>query len=171
MNFLKQDVKRYEWTYPEECDIYISDAGVYFPSQYCSELNKRYGQIAIFQALSRQIGNLNFHFNSQALGRVWDKIREQSDQYILCRDCIVLFGKIVIQRGTIYDNYESAQNRRKPLILPSGKLFDKEYNLQRQTAIANFEASHGNIKNFWLIYWNKSKYNTRIFKEILKNGK
>ena len=83
----------------------------------------------------------------------------------------MFFGKIVIQRGTIYDNYESAQHRRKPLMLPSGKLFDKAYNLQREVAKANFEAQHGTIKNFWLIYKNKSKYNTRIFKEILKNGK
>lgn len=171
LDFINGTVKYYEWGYPEGTDIYISDVGIIFPSQYCSELNKRFGQIPVFFALSRQIGNLNCHGNTQALGRIWDKMREQSDQYILCRNCWVLFGKIVIQRGTIYDNEESARARRKPLVLPSGKLFDKEYNLQRNVAKANFEASHGSIRNFWLIYLNKSTYNTRIFKEILKNGK
>ena len=171
LNFLSGEVNYYEWKYPEGCDVYISDLGIFFPSQYCSELNKKFGQVAVFQALSRQIGGINFHGNAQALGRIWDKIREQSDQYILCRNCWVFFGKIVIQRGTIYDNYESAQHRRKPLMLPSGKLFDKTYNLQREVAKANFEAQHGTIRNFWLIYINKSTYNTRIFKEILKNGK
>lgn len=170
-NFISNNINKYEWNYPEECDIYISDCGVYFPSQYCNELNKLYGQIAVFQALSRQIGKVNMHVNAQSLNRIWDKIREQSDTYILCRKCWVLFGKIVIQYGTIYDEYESAVHRRKPLKLPKGKLMDKEYNLQRQNAIATYEANHGQIKNFITIYWNKSTYNTRIFKEILANGK
>lgn len=170
-DFITGNIKKYVYPYEDGTDIYISDVGVYFPSQYCSELNKAYGQIAVFQALSRQLGKCNFHFNAQNLNRCWDKIREQSDQYILCRKCIVLFGKIVIQLGTIYDRAESAQNRQKPLLLPRSKIGGKEYRLQREVARANFEASHGTVKNFILLYWNKSNYNTRIFKEILENGK
>lgn len=127
--------------------------------------------MAVFQALSRQLGACNFHINVQNLNRCWDKIREQSDTYILCRHCWVFFGgRLVFQLGTIYDRADSAQSRQKPLKLPWGTSMDKSYRLQRDVAVANFEASHGMVKNFFLIYRNKSKYNTRIFKEILENG-
>lgn len=169
-DFINGTVKKYVWEYPEECDIYISDAGVIFPSQYNGELNKLYGGIPIFCALSRQIASLNVHYNSQAQKRVWDKFREQSDQYIVCRNCLFI-GKIVILSGTIYDNEDSAQQKRRPLKLPRRKLFDKTYSLQYETAKANFQAQHGDIKDFTTIFWNKSKHNTRIFKEILENGK
>lgn len=171
VNFIEGNVKKYSYPYPDGTDVYISDVGVYFPSQYCSELNKRYGQMAVFQALSRQLGACNFHINVQNLNRCWDKIREQSDIYILCRRCWVFFGgHLVFQLGTIYDRADSAQSRQKPLKLPWGTSTDKSYRLQRDVAVANFEANHGMVKNFFLLYRNKSTYNTRIFKEILENG-
>lgn len=169
-NFIKGDLKRYVWPYPDGTDIYISDAGVYFPSQYCGDLNKRYGQMAVFQALSRHVGKCNFHFNSQALNRVWDKIREQSDHYILCRRCFYLFG-LVIQFVTIYDKYESAQEKQRPLKLPLPLFASKEMKLQREIQYAQFEAQHGRVTNGILLYRNKSKYDTRRFKALLEAGK
>ena len=113
---IKGDVPFYEFPYPKETDIYLSDCGVYFPSQYCNELNRDYKSLPIFIALSRHLsgGGCRVHSNAQYCGRVWDKLREQQDFWIYANWCKVLFGKIVIQKVTIYDKYESALSHIKP---------------------------------------------------------
>lgn len=90
--FISGDLYPYVFPFPDGTDIYIADAGVYFPAQYCNELNRDYGYFATFMALSRHLGKSNVHFNVQNLNRCWDKIREQSDIYIMCNKCVVLFG-------------------------------------------------------------------------------
>lgn len=167
-NFIFGPINHYEYPYPDETDIYISDAGIYFPSQYCGELNRDYGHMATFMALSRHLGDCNVHFNVQNLNRVWDKIREQSDTYIMCNGCKVIFG-IVFQRVTIYEMSESAVKRvppfrvRRPLINPNRI---QTWELAKQS----YEISHGRIQRRLLIYKNRSTYNTRIFKEVLENA-
>lgn len=170
-NFINGNVKQYTFNYPDETDIYLSDAGVYFPSQYCNELNKEFREMPVFQALSRHVGNCNFHFNVQNLNRVWDKIREQSDTYILCRHCFYIkLVDVVIQKVTIYSDYNSALSRRKPLYLPMPIFANKEMKLQRRIQQANYTAQYGDIKNGWLLYKNKSNYDDRRFKKMLKEG-
>lgn len=169
-HFITGEVNKYIYPYPDNTDVYLSDAGIYFPSQYCSELNRYYPHMAVFQAISRHVGLCNFHFNAQNLNRVWDKIREQSDMYILCRRCIYLFG-FVIQSVTIYDRYQSAVDRQKPLVLPLPLFANKEMKLQKKMERARFEAQHGEIHNRFLFYRNKSHYDTRRFKQILADGK
>lgn len=168
-DFLEYKVKRYIFPFPDHTDLYISDAGVYFPSQYTNELNKHYGYMANFMALSRHLGQCNVHINVQNLNRCYDKIREQSDYYVMCNRCIVLFGKWVLQRVTIYELYEAAVKRvppfrlSKPWLNPD-RIF--QWKIQKQ----NYMIAHGNITSRWLIYRHKSNYNTRIFKEVLANG-
>lgn len=169
-NFLSGDVFKYVFPYPDGTDVYISDAGIYFPAQYCNELNKKYPSLSVYQAICRHVGNSRFHVNSQALGRVWDKIREQSDIYIHCRRCIYL-GGLVLQWVTIYDNYQSALERRKPLRLSIPLMASSEAKMNTRIALDQYEAAHGLIRNRFLIYRNKSSYNTRQFKEILENGR
>lgn len=169
-DFINGTVRKYVFPYKDGTDIYIADVGVYFPSQYCSELNRDYGQFPIFMALSRQLGLCNVHFNVQNLNRAWDKIREQSDQYIYCRRCIVVLG-FVLQWVTVYEKYESAVNR-----VPSfkGKLplfAKKEMKNYLEIEKMKYTLQHGEIKKMFLFYRNKSDYNTRIFKEMLENGK
>lgn len=168
-DFLNSTVKYYRYPYPDKTDIYISDAGVYFPAQYCNELNRDYKNLPAFAALSRHIGNCAVHTNSQALSRVWDKWREQSDIYILCRRCFYVCG-LVFQRITIYDKYQSALDRQQPLRIPLPVFANKEMKLNRKIQLAQFEAAHGSIKSAWLIYRNKSNYDTRRFKSILEEG-
>lgn len=174
-NFLQGNIKPYEYPYDDGIDWYISDAGIYFPAQYGGQLDRDFAEMPILFALIRQLGDASIHTNSQSLTRVWLKIREQSDTFILARKCIYIkWLRLVIQRVTIYDSEESASRRLQPLALPKIPLLAKnrrQLELQRDTAIANHEASHGKIKSAWLIYRNKSNYNTRIFKEILKNEK
>lgn len=167
-NFINGDIKYYEFPYADGTDVYISDVGVYFPSQYNNQLDKEFANVPIYSALSRQVGCSNIHINVQNLGRAWLKLREMSDCYILCRRCIYCLG-FVFQQVTIYDNHDSCQARRKPFRAPftlSPKMRDT-IKLQK----VNYDAQYGDIKNGVLFYRNRSKYNTRIFKEMLENGK
>lgn len=169
-NFIEQDIKHYSYPHSDGTDIYIGDAGVYFPAQYCNELNKRYGYFSTFMALSRHLGDCNVHFNVQNLNRVWDKIREQSDRYVMCNWCKVLFGKIVVQQVTVYEMYDSAVKRVPKFRIPRPWL-NADRAMQWKLAKQNYDTTHGIIQPHLLIYINKSTYNTRIFKEVLENGK
>lgn len=166
-NFISGEIKPYDYPYADNTDIYISDVGVYFPSQYCNELNRDYKEFPVFMALSRQLGDNNVHINVQNLNRAWDKIREQSDTYIYCRWCKVFFGKIVIQRITIYDKYETCLARMEtPRVRVP--LFNRQARMQARIYLDQFRNTHGSIKTRWLFYTNKSNYDTRIFKKMLK---
>ena len=113
-DFIDGTIKKYDYPYPDGADIYISDSGIYLPAQYYTKLDKLYGYLSTFMALSRHLGDCNVHINAQNLNRVWDKVREQSDMYILCRSCKVLFGKLVFMRILVYDKYQSCIDRVKP---------------------------------------------------------
>lgn len=168
-NFIEGKLKYYKFPFEDGTDVYLSDAGIYFPSQFCSDLNRHYQYMSVFQAISRHVGQSNFHFNAQSLNRVWDKIREQSDNFLLCRSCWYFYG-IVLQKVTIYDRYQSAVDRMKPLYLPLPMFANKEMRLQRKMEYARYEAQHGSIKNGLLLYRNKSTYDTRLFKKLLEEG-
>lgn len=166
-NFISSKINKFIYPY-EKCDVYVSDAGIYFPSQYNNQLDKKYEGLAEFQALSRHLGDSNFHINVQSLNRVWNKIREQSETYIRCNWCKVLFSKLVIQKITIYEKYESCLNNVHPnRIKPPSLLAKKEVRQQYDFYRDNFNNTHGKIKSLLLIYINKSNYDTRRFKTLL----
>lgn len=167
--FIAGDLYPYVYPYPDGTDIYISDAGVYFPSQFQGDLVKKYGFFCSFMALSRHLGECNVHFNVQNLNRCWDKIREQSDIYIMCNGCRVIFGKFVVQRVTLYESYDSAVRRVPPFRLKK-PWFNADRRFQWDTQRQNYAISYGRIESGLLIYRNKSNYNTRVFKEMLANG-
>ena len=167
-NFLSGKVVPYQFPYADGTDFYLSDVGVYFPSQYCSELNKQFPNIPAFMALTRHLGECNFHINVQNLNRCWDKIREQSDTYICCRRCIVIFG-FVLQRVRIYEKYDSAVSQVPPFPVKKPWI-NSDRRLWWELSHANYHCSHGEIKTGILIYRNKSNYDTRIFKKILEGG-
>ncbi len=166
-NFLNGDINPYVYPFPDGTDIYIADAGVYFPSQYCKELNRQYGFFSTFMALSRHLGECNVHFNVQNLNRVWDKIREQSDIYVMCNWCRVLFGRLVIESVTVYETYDSAVNRVPPYKRPRVRL-NADRKLAVQMEKQRYRIAHGDIRRYILVYVNKSTYDTRIFKHMLE---
>lgn len=165
--FVSGNLNQFIWQYPDGADVYLSDAGVYFPSQYCNELNRDYRGMVFYQALSRQCSLNNFHTNCQNLSRVYDKIREQSEIYIRCRYCFVFLG-FVIQGITIYDKYQSCADRVKPCRVRV-PLFNAPARMQAKTYRDNFFNTHGDVKNRFLFYRNKSKHNTLAFRELLGN--
>lgn len=168
-DFIENSVKEYIYPYPDGTDIYVSDCGVYFPAQYCGELNRDYKDIPTFMALSRQLGDCYVHTNAQALGRVWDKIREQSDVYLSCQWCkVFLRGKLVVQVVREYERYDSAVSNQPPCRLSLPLMCNQDVRNRTRIAKEQYTAQHGKIKTHLLIYWNKSKYDTRIFKTILE---
>ena len=54
-NISEGKIKTYVYPYPDGIDYYISDAGVYFPSQYHKELDKKYKGAPLFEALIRRL--------------------------------------------------------------------------------------------------------------------
>lgn len=167
--FIDGNLHKYVYPYKDGTDVYIADCGVYFPSQYCNELNKKYGYFPVFMALSRHLGKSNVHFNVQNLNRCWDKIREQSDQYILCRRCIVVFG-FVIQWLTVYEKYDSCANRVPPFRGRLGVFSKRNMRDLLKIEKMKYDLQYGIIKKHLLVYRNLSDYDTRIFKTMLENG-
>jgi len=168
-NFVSGDINFYTWEYPVACDVYISDAGIYFPAQYNAELNRKYKQVPTFMALSRQIAKVKVHTNQQNLSRVWDKIREHSDMYINCNKCFYFLG-LVFQVVTIYDKAESCQNRVNPCRV-SVPLFNAQAKMQARTYRDNFFNTHGTVKRKILFYVNHSKHDSYRFGNLMRQGR
>lgn len=169
-NFITNELYEYRFPFSDKTDLYLSDCGIYFPSQYQKELCKMFEGLTTFQALSRQLGLCNVHTNSQYLGRVWDKIREQSDTYIVCQSCKVFFGKIVIQKIRIYEKYESALNNVAPFRMRVPLFSISTVRSNVELAKTQYTNTHGIIKSHYLVYINKGKYDTRVFKSKLLKG-
>ena len=189
-NLIENNIKYYEFPHPKGSDIYISDAGVYLPAQYCNELNKLYPHLPLYFALCRQLSRNAVHINTQHLSRPWDKIREQSaDTYIRCRHCTVIFGPLiqklkdkhfwkwldkipllVIQRVTLYDKYQSALDRVKPCRVTVPFFAKKEVKMNVRMYIDKFANTYGMVRNSTMLYWNKSKHDTFFFEKLFKQG-
>lgn len=165
-NFINNNVNPYFYPYLLGSDIYISDCGVYLPSQYNNLLNRDYEGLISFQALSRQIGQCNVHINAQNLNRVWDKLREQSDIYIRCKKLIYFHG-LCIQWIVIYDKYESCINRVEPCRIHVPLFAPRLMKQNARLYIDSFRNSHGIVKSGILIYKNKSKHDTLYFGNLL----
>lgn len=161
-NFIQNMLFPYKYPYPDGIDYYVSDSGIYFPSHLHSSLDKRYKSIPVFQAISRHLGACNVHCNVQNVNRLWDKIREQFDIYIQCRDCRVLFGKFVRLRTYVYDKYQSCVDRVKPMKRRLGKNARIEYD--------KFTGNYGTIKKCTLHFKLPFKYDDRVFKKMLELG-
>lgn len=165
----KYPIHYYKYPYHAGSDIYISDVGIYFPAQYCSELNRDFKYLPTYFALSRQVSHNNVHINVQNLNRCWDKIREQSDLYIRCRGCVVIFG-FVLQKVTIYDKYQSCLDRVEPCSIQMPLFKSKETKAQIDMYLDKFRNTYGDIKTRFLFYRNKSNYDTYYFEKLFEKG-
>lgn len=170
LQFLSGKINRYIYPYEKNSDIYISDVGVYLPSQYCSQLNQKFPYLPTYMALSRQVSHNNVHINVQNLNRSWDKIREQSDIYIRCKKCIVLFGILVLQTITIYEKYQSCVDRVPICRIKIPVFGDKNAKMSARLYLDKYKCTYGEIKNRFLIYFNKSKHDSFYFEKLLKKG-
>lgn len=167
--FITGKVNKYTFPYVYSSDVYISDAGIYLPSQYNNFLNRDYPHLPTYFALSRQISDNNVHINVQNLNRVWDKLREQSDTYICCNKCFYLKRfKLVFQIITIYNKAQSCIDRVNPCRVPLSMLGNASSRMQARIYRDNFYNTHGKVKRTLLIYFNKSKHDTLYFGNLLE---
>lgn len=161
-NFIKEDINKADKIADlESVDWYISDSGVYLPSNEDSYLHKTYKSFPILFALSRHLYNANVHCNLQSLDRLWKPIREQADYYLRCKGVSNL-GAFLLVRVIGYDNYNDANANLEPLKV---KLFEKR-ETKGQKEIVN--SSRGEINKFFILLpkW-KIKYDTRAFHKIV----
>ena len=160
-NILDNDVKIIQKTNMENCDFYISDGGIFLPSQYSNTLIKMYPSLPIYYALNRHLTNSNIHINSQYLGRVWDKLREHSAYYIMAERTRKIFG-FLITKFIVYDKYDSASAKLRPYKV-TGLVTHSESRANKE----DFESKHGYVKRFWIIQNKKHVYyDSRYFHRV-----
>lgn len=160
-NILNDNVKLIKKINKESQDMYISDGGIFLPSQYSNTLIKKYPSLPIYYALNRHLTNSNIHINSQYLGRIWDKLREHSAYYIKAVHTSNIFG-FLITEFIVYDRYDSAMAQLEPYVA-TGLIKHSESRANEE----DFAAKHGSIKRYYIIQ-HKSKvyYDSRYFHKV-----
>lgn len=162
INMLEQDIQTIPKKLREHTDMYISDGGIYLPSQYSQQLIKLYPSLPIFYATSRHLGEMNIHINTQYLGRIWDKLREQADSYFKCCGTKKsLFGRSLITEIIYYDTYKSAMAELLP--------FEMSFfaGSEERARAKEFEAKNGTIKRLYIKQKIKDiHYDTRYFHKV-----
>lgn len=114
IDFINGTVRPFPPRFKQGCDVFVSDGGIYLPCQYNKELNAKYPSMPIMFALSGQLYDMRVHLNSQALGRSWDKLREQADSYIQVKRTVP-HGEYLYTSIVGYDSYEYALNETHPI--------------------------------------------------------
>lgn len=142
-------------------DIYISDGGVYLPSQMDSYLHKIYPSFPITYALSGHMYNNGIHVNTQRLDRVWKALREQADYFVRMRKRCLKLPFFIVLFTTEYEKYESAVQELSPM---KSTLFNKYSKAEKEL----YKAQHGFIKDGLIIVSKRSlHYDTRAFHKVI----
>lgn len=161
-NFINNEVIKQEYKPErEKVDYYISDSGIFLPSQYNTLLDKKYKSLPIYYALSRHLYDSNVHANTQALSRIWIKLREQADSYIHAVRTYKILG-LLITKYTIYDKYTTAEQEIKPINI---NIFS---NKLKKTKAEEMTAINGTISQSFIIQRKRGiSYDTRHFKKVV----
>lgn len=158
IDILNDDIKVIKKINREHTDMYISDGGIFLPSQLSNLLCKKYPGLPIYYALNRHLTASCMHINTQYLGRVWDKLREHAGYYIKACKTYKLFG-FLITKFTIYNKYDSAMSQLDPY-KPTGLLKHSETRANEE----DFKAKHGEVNQYFIIqHHTKCYYDSRYF--------
>lgn len=161
-DFINDNVKKQTYKPEREnVDYYISDGGIFLPSQYNTLLDKKYKSLPIYYALSRHLYNSNVHVNTQALSRIWIKLREQADCYFQAVKTYKIFG-LLITKYKFYEKYQSAEQELNaiPISFFSNKLKKNKFD--------EMSAINGIIWTSYIIQRKRSiTYDTRHFKSVV----
>ena len=161
-NFIYGNVKQCDKnTNIEGHDIYISDGGIYLPSQADSLLHKAYPSLPITYALTGHLWGNGIHVNTQRLDRVWKALREQADYFVLMRKRCLKLPFFIVLFTTEYTKYDSALQELSPM---KNTLLNK-YSKAEQNL---YKAKHGFIKDGLIIVSKRSlHYDTRAFHKVI----
>lgn len=145
----------------EKHDIYISDGGIYLPSQADSKLHKTYPSMPITYALTGHMWANGIHINAQRIERVWKALREQADYFIRIRKRCLKLPFVFVVFTTEYDKYDSAKRELSPL---NARFFNKFSKAETD----KYKCENGFIKNgFVVIPKSYLKYDTRAFHKVI----
>lgn len=97
-----------------DVNAFWSDGAIGLSCTKDSELNTEYPDFPIYFALRRQLNGLQFHANTQALGRIWKPFREQCNNFIWVQNCDD-YSSFFIVNTICYEYYKSAEQ----MLLPS----------------------------------------------------
>ena len=154
------NITKYKDPFIPNVPIFISDGAVYFGSQYDSEVTNSYPGLPIFLALSRQLGEHQVHVNTQALDRLYKKIREQADAFIKCLRTVD-YGPFMLVDAISYDKYEAALGGILPYMSSDRTSLDYQ----------KFAGANGEIE-YHTFYVDKKwlKYDTHYFAKLFLSG-
>lgn len=159
-HFIEGNIRQIDRRFEEKRDIYISDGGVFLPSFADTLLDKVYPSMPVYYALSRHSAEHNIHVNVQNFERVWKKLREQADSYVLVKGRIKL-PHFILVKSIWYDKLQSAMQALEPVKTRLLNKFSK-------AEVDIYKATNGNIKVGWcIIPKRKIKYDTRAFEKVL----
>ena len=151
-------VKKFPRKFAEGWHKYISDCGIYLPSQYYKDLEEIYPGMPVEFALHRQLYNSQIHINSQDIDRPWTKLTEQIDAFINTLG-VRREGEYLYVRYVYYTKYDSA--RKGILPLPRTEGIDGERDA------AQFYATFGTISEHEIrVHIRDVEYDTRYFKNV-----
>lgn len=144
----------------EKRDIYISDSGIHLPSHYNHILNKAYPSMPLYYSLSGHLYDSNVHCNwNGKFTRLWDKLREQADEYFRALKTVVI-GPFIFTKLRYFEEQQACESN----VLPFKKRFMAGHNnaLQRE-----FTAMNGEVRDMWIVQTKKKIfYDTRIFEKV-----
>lgn len=162
-NFIDGEVTKVERDEKREGkDYYLSDAGVFLPSQYNAALDKIYPSFPLYYALSRHLYNSNVHLNTQALGRPWNKLREQADSYIQALRTYNVLNIVYVTRWRLYDKYSSAEAEVRPYRASAFSSKERKARQEEHRSLYGTVIEGYSVQFRWQLH-----YDTRHFKHIV----
>lgn len=168
-NFLNNEIVIVDKTLKENCDFYISDAGVYLPSQLDSTLHKVYPSLPLTYAIVRHLYNSNIHCNVQRADRLWKALREQADYFITATGTINL-GIVLITTFRFYDKLESCCKDLRPLKMSISNEYQKA--LAEENRALNGTIKSGMIiQPIWTIKYDSRAFHKKVFGFAFKKEK
>lgn len=160
-DFINEKIVKSKRRFMEKCDIYISDAGVYLPSNLDSMLYKKYPSMPIYYALSRQLADHNIHANVQVYSKLWKALREQADYYVTCKKTIKWIPFFLFTKCISYEKLDSAMQELLPI---KSRIMNKYSKAEAD----QYNATNGLIRVGWVIQRkSKIKYDSRAFEKLI----
>lgn len=159
-------------------NLYLSDGQIELPSYYQSLLLKYYPSFPIFMSLAGHLYHMVIINNSQVMGQLWDKLRNQQDLYVRALDTyprfkslfskiykyIPIFRKYIFVKLRYYELYQSAEQGLLPFKSGLG-IKDRAMIKQMQK---EYESMHGKItEKMILVKRNQIKYDTRYYHKVV----
>ncbi len=110
------------------------------------------------------MGDCAVHCNTQVQNRLWDKIREQSDTYVVMKHCKCFSRRFRLFHVSAY-RYSLEESAEKQIVPPKFS-FGKKGREQK----LQFEIAHGKIDKMSFFCRLPYVYDSRRFKRILENN-